>query len=265
MMISQENLNEIKHWFTEYVRQYIHDGPENRNIVLKEEHTYRVCDEILNLGGELGFKDDALRLAEICALLHDVGRFEQYDRYHTFSDCKSENHASLGIRILKKHDVLKKFDAMSKALIFRTIECHNHVSLPAYERYPHLLFIKLLRDADKLDIYRVVTDYYHRNDPQKNEAIELDLPDTPGISKKVYQDLICGKTVHSNELMNLNDFKLLQIGWIFDINFSQTLRRIQSRQYLEMIRSVLPETDEIHDIFNRIQAYLNQQLFIQSA
>ena len=264
-MISQENLNEINHWFTEYVRQYIHEGPENRNIVLKEEHTYRVRNEIHNIGEQLGLKDDALRLAEVCALLHDVGRFEQYDRYHTFSDRKSENHALLGIRILKKHHVLKKFDPITKALIFRTIEYHNHISLPADEKYPHLLFIKLLRDADKLDIYRVVTDYYCRNDAQKNEAIELDLPDTPGISKKVYQNLISGKTIHSDELMNLNDFKLLQIGWIFDINFAPTLRLIQSRQYLEMIRRALPDTDEIHNIFNRIQAYLNQEPFIQSA
>jgi hypothetical protein len=159
---------------------------------------------------------------------------------------------------LKRHEVLKGFDDSTERLILRTIECHNRASLPPEEEEPCLFFMKLLRDADKLDIWRVVTDYYHREDGRRNKTIELDLPDTPGISRTVYQDLVHKRIVNANHIKNLNDFKLLQIGWIFDINFDPTLYCIKSRRYLECIRDVLPETDEIRKIFDVIQRYLNR-------
>ncbi len=259
--IEQKNVKDLKKWFTEYVRSFKDDNEtDRRNIVLKEDHTLRVCDEILNIGKKLGLDDNKLRLAEIVALLHDIGRFEQYAVYKTFADRNSENHASLGIKVLKKYDVLKKLDASTEKLILRTIELHNRAYLPLEEEEPCLFFTKLLRDADKLDILKVVTDYYHRKESKRNKAIELDLPDTPGISETVYQDLINKTIVNADHIKNLNDFKLLQIGWIFDINFEPTLRCIKARRYLEMIRDVLPETDEIWEIFDVIQRHINHHL-----
>jgi hypothetical protein len=46
-----------------------------------------------------------------------------------------------------------------------------------------------------------------------------------------------------------DDFKLLQMSWIFDINFKPTLRSVKSRRYLEMIRDVLPKSKEIRNIY----------------
>ncbi len=59
---------------------------------------------------------------------------------------------------------------------------------------------------------------------------------------------------------NLNDFKLLQVGWIFDINFAPTFRDIRERRYLERIRSVLPESEQIDTVFSVISAYHNEQI-----
>jgi hypothetical protein len=115
-----------------------------------------------------------------------------------------------------------------------------------------LFFTKLLRDADKLDIWRVVTDYYHRKNDRRNGAIELDLPNTPGFSEEVYQDLMNRRIVDINHVKNLNDFKLLQIGWIFDINFDTTMQAIKSRRYLELIRDVLPKSEKIQLIFENL-------------
>ena len=89
---------------------------------------------------------------------------------------------------------------------------------------------------------------------KKNVTIELDLPDTPGFSEKVYHDLINKKIVNLKNIKNLNDFKLLQIGWIFDINFKPTLYHIKNRRYLEMIRDVLTESKEINEIFDIIHS-----------
>lgn len=251
----------IRKWFSGYVAGFKELDEELRqNIVLKEEHTKRVCREILRIGTQLNLNDGELRLAEIIALLHDVGRFEQYARYHTFRDQKSENHATLGISILKRFGVLEPVNEATRTLILRVIGFHNRATLPHGESETCLFFTKLLRDADKLDIWKVVTDYYHRKDERRNGALELDLPDTPEISEQVYRDLVNQRIVDVKHIRNLNDFKLLQMGWAFDVNFSPTLRSVKSRRYLEKIRDVLPNTDKMRTVYNVVRVYLDHRL-----
>lgn len=261
MRINNNIIQDIKNWFSGYVETFKQgDNNVQENILLKEKHTIRVCKEILGIGKKLALTGNELQLAEIMALLHDVGRFEQYARYNTFVDLQSEDHAKLGVDILKKYNVLHKFDTFTKKLILQVIEYHNRASIPEDETDICLFFTKLLRDADKLDIWKVVTDYYHRKDRSRNGAIELGLPDTPGISDEVYKDLMHTKIVDVNHINNLNDFKLLQIGWIFDINFTPTIHCIKERRYLEMIRKVLPESDKVQNIFDLIYQHLTDQL-----
>jgi len=258
--ISNERMQDLNDWFSSYVRTFKHDDKGLQNIELKEEHTKRVCREILSIGEQLGLTYNELRVAEISALFHDVGRFEQYARYKTFVDRKSVNHAELGVKILKRHGVLNQLDGSTQSLILRTIQYHNRAVLPQEETEPCLFFAKLLRDADKIDILRVVTDYYNHKDRKRNGALELDLQDKPGFSEAVYQDLINKRIVDINHVKKLNDFKLLQIGWIFDINFEPTLHVLCSRRYLEMIRAVLPESEKIGALFSMIDTYLEERL-----
>jgi len=254
--IAKESLSDLKDWFTNYVRAFQSNELKiQQNMDLKEGHTIRVCKEIVYLGKQLDLNDDELRLAEIIALLHDVGRFEQYARYRTFADRKSEDHAELGVRILEISGVLGSFNDTIKDIILRSIKYHNRSSLPLVGITETCLFYaKLIRDADKLDIWKVVTDYYSRQEDPKNETLELGLPDTLGFSKEVYNDLMNKKAVDISHVRNLNDFKLLQAGWIFDINFRPALDCIRKRRYLEMMRCVLPESREIDSIFDMIQA-----------
>lgn len=249
---------EVKKWFTDYVHTFkMVDRNIQQNIDLKKDHTMRVCREILQIGAQIGLDEDALRLAEIIALLHDTGRFEQISRYQTFMDSKSVDHAELGIKILKHFEVLKPFDDSIKELVYCAVKYHSKPSLPVIENENCLFFSRLIRDADKLDILNVVTEYYHKNGGGKNGAIVLDLPDTPGISYEVYGNLINRSIVNIEHVTNLNDFKLLQAGWIFDINFQPTLDSIKNRRYLELIREVLPESKEIDEIFDVINLSLN--------
>ena len=256
--IPDERLAEAKEWFMNYVHSFNCDDPEiQQNIDLKKDHTIRVCEEILYLGTSLGLKNDELNLAAIIALMHDIGRFEQYARYKTFVDKNSENHAELGIVTLEKSGLFELFGNPVKDIIMRAIRYHNLASLPPEESEIHLFFSRLIRDADKLDIWKVVIDYYNRNDPKRNAAIELDLPDTPDFSDEVYHDLTNKRIVSINHIKNLNDFKLLQIGWIFDINFQPTFKRIRERRYLESIRNVLPGSKKINKIFNIVLSIKN--------
>lgn len=259
MEVDKQIIKNLKAWFFNYFQTLKH-GYKNfqENISLKEKHTVKVCKEILNIGKQLELNDYELRLSEIIALFHDIGRFEQYTQYKTFVDKKSENHAELGVKILKDNRVLDRFDKSLQSLILRTILYHNRASLPVEETDTCLFYTKLLRDADKLDIWRVVTDYYYKKNGKRNVAIELELPDTPGFSEEVYQDLISIRIVDIKHIKNLNDFKLLMMGWVFDINFDPTFRCIKSRHYVEMIGDVLPKTYDIQKVISIIQLYLRK-------
>jgi putative nucleotidyltransferase with HDIG domain len=262
--ISVEEVARLRERFLAYARSFYADDPDpdlKAAIDLKIEHTLRVCEESRYISAALGLAADARHLAEVAALFHDVGRFAQYARYHTFSDRKSEDHAALGVRVLREREVLSALGP-AEDLLLRVIGYHNRLALPGPddETPTCLFFSRLLRDADKLDIFRVVTDYYRRPASQRNGWVAWELPDTPGISEAVCDDLMAGRVVHNDHLCNLNDFKLLQVGWVYDINFAPSLRRIRERGYLGMLRDALPDSPRIEEIFEKIEAYVAKRM-----
>jgi hypothetical protein len=258
--IDIEMMQSFKDWFHEYLGTFNTSQKDvKENILLKKMHTKRVCEEILTIGSTLGLGEEALIFSELTALFHDIGRFEQYARYKTFADYKSENHAELSVKILKKSNVLNGLSPSLTDLIYRIVSYHNRSCLPDWETDQCLFYSKLLRDADKLDIWKVLTDYYLRRDGISNRAIELELPDTPGISDKVYDAVINKEIVDSHHIRNLNDFKVLQIGWIFDINFKPALDAVISRHYIELICSVLPASERVDNIKTVVRHYIENQ------
>ncbi len=260
LIVNEQVVDELKDWFVSYLKSFKYTDIESQqNIDIKREHTERVIEEILDLGKKIGLNEHELNLAEIIALLHDIGRFEQYDRYKTFSDRKSENHAELGIKILNQHGVLNGLDKHLQELILCSVKYHNLPALPGEETEACLFFSRLIRDADKLDIWRVVTEYYNRRNGKRNAALELELPEMPGISAEVYNSLMNKQIVDSRYVKNINDIKLLQAGWIFDINFEPTLTCIINRHYMESLRDVLPKMKEITDVFDTIGSYIEDR------
>jgi len=251
----------LRAWFEEYVSRFASDDPQVRkNMDLKAVHTRRVCEAIVDIGKSLKLSREDLCIAEACALLHDIGRFEQFRRYGTFSDQKSEDHAALGAKIIQENGVLCGFEPVAADIIIRVVRYHNRALLPVDEEARCLFFLKLLRDADKVDIWRVVVDYYHNAGKNRNQTIELDLPDIDRVSDPVCVSLLKGKTVQMADLKTLNDFKLLQIGWVYDINFPRTFQMVRQKGYLEKIRAALPRTcARATEIYERARAYLERK------
>lgn len=252
--------DELIKWFNCYVKNFTYNDYESQqNIDIKYEHSKRVAEEILRIGRQSGLKEDELRFAEIIALYHDIGRFEQYDRYRTFSDNKSEDHAELGIRILVSQNVLGKLKGELQEIILCSIRYHNRPSLPAEITNDCLLYSRLIRDADKLDIWKIVTDYYHRKNGDRNVTLELELPETPGISQEVYNALMNKKIVDFSNVKNINDIKLLQAGLVYDVNFKTTFEYIKKRRYMESLKNTLPEMKEITEIFDILISYISER------
>ena len=257
----EKDFNELKNWFLEYVRNLKDRNPDCRQTLeLKEEHTFRVYAEIGGIGRELGLQNQDLLLAGICALFHDVGRFEQFALYRTFGDHRSVDHGELGVKILQEHDVLKSLDAPTRDLVFKAILYHNRSAVPPDESPGCLLFSRLLRDADKLDIWRIMTEYIAHKHSPRNNVIEYGLPDTPGVSEAIYQNLIQRKLADIPNLKNLNDYKLLLVGLVYDVNFIPTFKCILERRYLEIIRESLPAHEKVKEIFAVVHSFLDEKI-----
>ncbi|PKL48571.1 MAG: hypothetical protein CVV42_08850 [Candidatus Riflebacteria bacterium HGW-Riflebacteria-2] len=259
---TEEDLFYFRKWFNDYVATFAsEDTLIQINIDLKRDHTLRVCRASQEIGHDLNLSQNDLRLAEIAALFHDIGRFEQFSRHRTFSDKRSFNHAAFGVGVLLKDNVLSRLGIYEQELIIKCISNHNKLILPDENDESVCLHSRLLRDADKLDIWWVVTDYYsQRATGNINPGLELDQPDTPGISPAVFESIMNGETVLFANLKNLNDFKLLQVGWVFDVNFAPTLRRLKERGYLDIIRSYLPASDEVEELFVCVNNYIEQRV-----
>ena len=55
-------------------------------IELKLRHTFHVVDACFYLARALKLSDEETYIAYLIGLLHDVGRFEQLTRFHSFDD-----------------------------------------------------------------------------------------------------------------------------------------------------------------------------------
>lgn len=257
--VTTNNLNKLKQWFITYTNNYM-QGIDSVNINLKIQHSLRVCKDIVTIGKNLDLSDEDLILAEISALLHDIARFEQYRQFKTYNDKDSFDHAKTGYEILKKENILADFDEYSQELILKSVLYHNRMHLPDIEDQRILFFTKLLRDANKLDIYKVVTDYYQLPDSQRNETIELGLDNSDNFTDDILKAVMQKKAVNYNHAKYLNDFKILQAGWVFNINFSPTLKLLEERGYLAILRSVLPVDSRIDKLFYQINLYIQDQV-----
>ena len=246
-LVQKEQFEFFKKWFDNYVAGFYGDDEyTNANLKLKENHTYAVCDEIAYLTERLGLEESDCLTAHTTALFHDVGRFEQFVKYGTYNDRRSENHCALALAELRRHGVLDGLDERESRIIQTAIKLHGEKKLPVDLDPDIELFAKLIRDADKIDVYRVVIEGHKKYmaDPDQFN-LEIEFSDEPCYSPHMVEAIQKGQLVDYNELRTLNDMKLLQLGWVFDVNFAETLARIQERQFLEQIVAFLPRTDDI--------------------
>jgi hypothetical protein len=240
-MIDGTVLEGLERWFDGYVAGYRMDDPsDQRNLDIKVEHSRRVRREIRDLGGSVGLDEPGLRFADAAALLHDVGRFEQYARFRTFQDHRSLDHAAHGVAVLRAAGVLDGIGAEAGETLLRVIGNHNRLTVPDTEPEPCLRMSLLLRDADKLDIFRVVLEHHEETGEGSGGPVMHGLLDIPEISPDVAADIEAGVQVRMNRLRTVADFTLMNMGWIFDLNFPASFRTVAERGILDRLRTALP-------------------------
>jgi hypothetical protein len=61
--------------------------------------------------------------------------------------------------------------------------------------------------------------------------------------------------VHLSMLKSLNDFKLLQLSWVFDLNFPESYVLMLERGYIEALAKTLPEDGTVKRALGLIREY----------
>jgi len=260
--MQQEQLDRLKRWFDEFSDRYLGDDDfVNANLRLKKQHTWHVCDESLFLADELALDENQRRIAELIGLFHDVGRFPQFAQYRTYSDPRSVDHSRLGVEVLRTEGVLDVLSSEERQWVETAVACHGRKAIPSDLKGQTLLHAKIIRDADKLDIFRVVVDAYrrYREDPE-GFGLEIELPDVPEYTPEVLEAVQQAKLIDYGTLKTLTDMKLCQLGWVYDFNFVPSLKRLSDRGYLQEIYAALPDTDTMKALQHAIQDYVETKL-----
>ncbi len=260
--MNKTQLEDLKKWFFDFVAGYYgSDEKVNTDIKLKDDHTRRMLADTPIITKQLGFSDEQAMLAEAISLLHDTGRFEQYRKYKTYSDVGTEDHSSMGLKILAERKVLAALDEKDQTIIKTAIKLHSVKDLPKNLDKDVEPFAKLIRDIDKLDIYNVmlcnVDDL--RANPEKCFAI-FGYPATDKCSEQILQAVLVGRTIAYSEFKTLNDMIFGLLGWIYDINFVPTLKEIKKRGLAEKLISYLPKTEDVQKVCRHILDVLDKRI-----
>ena len=239
--MNEQQLHEIIAWFNRFTATFKGgSSSEQRNYDLKIDHTRLVQTNIERLAEHLQLAPEDRALASAIAICHDIGRFPQYRDYGTFNDATSANHASLAIATLKHEGILDRIDGEQSSILLQAVALHNVFALPENLDPVIRRFAMLIRDADKLDIWRVLLDYCTSASDERASAVIWELPDTGYCSEKALAEVAAGRMLQRSLLSTADDFKLLHLSWVFDLNFDESFRILAERGYIEALAGLMP-------------------------
>lgn len=215
--------------FKKYIRRF--DGEDPR-VALKSLHSGKVASHAEIIAKGLGLPDSDVNLAWALGMLHDIGRFEQIARFHTFSDGRSMNHAAYGAKYLFEEGHIRDFmeNSSEDVLMEKAIALHSVYELPSGLTKRELLFCRLLRDADKTDIFRVYAAYAGHPEIIWNVAREKF--EKSKLTDEVYEMALTKKSIPTAIKKEPLDFYVGGLAMYFDVNFEVTRELIRKQGYL---------------------------------
>jgi len=253
----EQGINRYLDWFQNFARGFMQGSPEDdKNIMIKIDHSLRVLDNARKITRSIDPDHSLTLLCHLAALFHDVGRFPQYTRFRTFNDRISANHARLSVDVLREVDILSELSSEHRRLILGAIFLHNRRTVPYGLGSDLNLMARIIRDADKLDIFPVMLSHLEPGSP-RNGVVTLNLkPHPTAYTEKILHDVQSRKLGKYEEMVWINDLKLLQCSWVYDLNFPVSRRMVLELGYIERTLDLLPEEPE----FMALRAQLGADL-----
>lgn len=253
MIIDRER---VKNTFAEYTSGYNATDPK---IKLKIDHTYRVAELCELIARDLKLDEYEIDVAWLTGMLHDVGRFEQIKRYNTFNDAQSVDHANFGADLLFKEGLIDTYvdgfhDDKYSVIVENAIR--NHSAFRIDERLDEytVMFCNILRDADKVDIFRVNVDtpaediYNVTTEELKNSQVSPEVMAAFDERHAVLRS--CKKTVV--------DHVAGHIALTFELVYPISLQIAKERGYLDKMMAFESDNEITGKQFEEIRAKLNE-------
>lgn len=233
-MIDLKKADEV---FRNYLKQY--DQTDDK-IRLKIAHTYGVVNACNYIASNMQLGEEDAKLAQLIGLLHDIGRFEQLRIYHSFDDSLMP-HAQCSIDILFKENMIEQFleERHLDEIIYLAIKYHGVYQMPDDMPRRGDLHTKIIRDADKLDNFRVkhVSNMITMVDVDEEEL------GTEAITEAIYEKFLNYTPILNSERKTHMDMWVSYLGYIFDLNFSASFQYIQEKNYINKIIDRVPYTN----------------------
>ena len=199
--------------FEDYLNGY---DREDEKIKLKIIHTYGVVKSAREIGHRMHLNEEDQQLAELIALLHDIGRFQQLRLYNSFSP-DTMDHAAFGVQLLfeGENPMISRFieDRSYDELIRVAIARHSDFRLEGIQDERTLFHAKMIRDADK---------------PQEHAG-------EGKISPKVWESCLRKEAVSSPDRITSVDYWVSYAAQYYDLNFKETWRIMKEKDYISRI------------------------------
>lgn len=221
--------------FDAYLDQF---DREDEKIKLKIVHTEGVIRCASEICSRMGLNEKDSRLAELIALLHDIGRFEQVKRFDSFEPSVMD-HAAFGVDLLfGQEKMIRRFveEETWDAVIRSAIARHSRYSLGEGLNSRELLHARLIRDADKLDNCRVKLE-------DKMEVLlgcSAREAGSQEISASTWEECMGEKSIHSANRKTKMDYWVSYVAYFFDIAYKETVDIIREERYVERVIGRIP-------------------------
>jgi len=255
------DLQKSKIAFKNYINKY--NNQDDPGFNLKIVHTYHVADNAIMIAEKLNLSEEDINLAGLIGILHDLGRFDELNNLKKF-DSVGNDHAMFASKLLFEEGHIKDFIDTDKYnnIIKKAIENHNKKQIEEGLTEKELLHAKIIRDADKLDNYRV----------RKEEKIENTLPgiinsiedmENSPISDNVYNAIMKEECVDIKDRKYPLDYWICILGFTFNIYFKETLEIIKNNNYISILANKVNFTiskEKMKKIENTINNYIEKKL-----
>lgn len=222
------DIKKAKEAFKEYVKKY---NPKDEKIKLKISHIERVSQIARKIAIQQKLGEEDIELAELIGLLHDLGRFEQARVYNTFVDKDSINHGEYGVKILFENGLIRNFIETDEfdEIIKLSIINHNRLKIQDGLTERQNLHARIIRDADKTDIFYVLT-------IEDKKAIweKADLSNDI-ITDEIYREFTQDMAIDYKNRETSADILVSHFAYVYDFNFKESLKLIKENGYLEKL------------------------------
>lgn len=236
-------------FFNKYTSNYDLDNPR---LKYKYFHSIRVMDNMIMLAKNMNLPYKDIELAKYIGLFHDIGRFEQYKRYESFND-HNLDHGDYASNYLKENNILAKYDIdkTDYEVVYKAIKNHNKFKIENNLSKRELLFSKMIRDADKLDILYALS----------NKDIKESIREDDGPVSALVADYFFNEEIIKNHPDSSKNEQLVTVfGFIYDINFGLSLDIIKTNDYYNKIYNRLKNKELFKPFIDKINEYINERI-----